>query len=145
MQPYRKTFWTTALLLTLLAGCMGRNAQVWPWTPTPKPSDSRLEHVSNATFNERVLKCEKPVLVDFYAEWCGPCQKLGPALEEFALAHPEVRVVKVNVDENPDLAKRYEVRAMPTLLTVRSGQVTDRSLGVVTKEKLAEMTSLGVR
>ena len=130
------------MLALVLAGCVGKNAPVWPWSPTQKSPESRLEHVSVATFEDRVLKCEKTVLVDFYAEWCGPCQKLGPVLEDFALAHPEVRVVKVNVDENPDLAHRYGVDRMPSLLVLRGGQVTTRSLGVVTKEKLTEMTAL---
>ena len=115
-----------------------RATAVFPWSQT---QESRLEHVSAATFDERVLKCEKPVLVDFYAEWCGPCQKLGPVLEDFAQEHPEIRVVKVNVDENPDLAGRYEVKAMPSLLVIRGGQVTSRSMGLVTKEKLTEMTA----
>ena len=90
-----------------------------------------LEHVTTATFDERVLKCEKPVLVDFYAEWCGPCKKLGPVLEEFAKEHPEVRVVKVNVDENADLVARYEVKNMPSLLVIprRTGGVAERRGG----------------
>ena len=75
------------------------------------------------------MKCEKPVLVDFYAEWCGPCKKLGPVLEDFAQEHPEIRVVKVNVDENPDLVRRYEVKGMPSLLVIRGGQVTSRRSG----------------
>jgi len=133
------------VLAVLLAGCVGQNALVWPWSTTQKSPESRLEHVSVATFEERVLKCEKPVLVDFYAEWCGPCKRLGPVLEDFALAHPEVRVVKVNVDENAALAARYDVKQMPSLLVLRGGQVTTRSLGVVSKEKLAEMTQFGVR
>ena len=97
--------------------------------PGRRRTESRLEHVSAATFEERVLKCEKPVLVDFYAEWCGPCKRLGPVLEDFAQEHPDIRVVKVNVDENPDLAGRYGVKAMPSLLVIRGGQVTSRSVG----------------
>ncbi len=142
MQPSHKVFWTTPLVLAmlLLAGCMGQKAIVWPWSQTEKSPESRLEHVSSATFGERVLKCEKPVLVDFYAEWCGPCKQLGPVLEDFALAHPEVRVVKVDVDENRDLVARYQVQKMPTLLVIRGGQVTSRNVGVFTKEYLAELT-----
>lgn len=141
LQSRQMVYWTAALLLaSLLAGCVGQKAIVWPWSPTQASPESRLEHVSTANFNERVLKCEKTVLVDFYAEWCGPCKKLGPVLEEFAQAHPEVRVVKVNVDENSDLTARYGVKAMPTLLVLHHGQVAAQSTGVVTKEYLAEMT-----
>jgi thioredoxin 1 len=133
-----KLFCTAPLLLALLAGCVGRNAFVFPWSQT---SDSRLEHVTAATFEERVLKCEKTVLVDFYAEWCRPCKQLGPVLEDFATEHPEIRVVKVNVDENRDLAGRYDVEKMPSLLVFRGGKVTSRNVGVYTKEYLAEMTA----
>jgi thioredoxin 1 len=124
-----------ALALLALAGCVGRNL-VFPWTQTP---DSRLEHVTTATFEDRVLKCDKPVLVDFYAEWCNPCKQLTPIVEEFAAEHPEMRVVKVNVDDNPELARRYQVNAMPTLLTIRDGIVHERSVGLVPKSKLDEM------
>ncbi len=142
MRSCQNVFWTAPLVLALLlAGCMGRNALVWPWSEKPASEpESRLEHVSSATFAERVLKCDKPVLVDFYAEWCGPCKKLGPVLEDFAHEHPEIRVVKVNVDENLDLAGRYEVKQMPSLLVFRGGKVTTRNVGVFTKEYLAEMT-----
>jgi len=135
----REVFGAAPLLLVmlLLAGCVGHNGLVLPWSQT---QDSRLEHVTAASFEQRVLKCDKPVLVDFYAEWCGPCKRLGPVLEDFAQEHPDVRVVKVNVDENSDLVSRYKVNAMPTLLVIRDGQVVTQSTGLVTKEKLKEMT-----
>ena len=125
------------LLLALLSGCVGHNASMFPWSQTP---ESRLEHVTTATFEERVLKCDKLVLVDFYAEWCGPCKKLGPILDDFAQDNAGIRVVKVNVDENSELVNRYGVKAMPTLLVFQGGKVTSQSTGLVTKEKLAEMT-----
>ena len=133
----RMVYCTAPWLLVLLAGCAGHNV-LFPWSQTP---ESRLEHVTAATFDERVLKSEKTVLVDFYAEWCGPCKQLGPVLEDFAKEHPEIRVVKVNVDENSDLAGRYAVKAMPSLLVIRGGQVTSRSVGVVTKENMLAMTT----
>lgn len=123
-----------------MSGCMGRSGQGFPWSQS---SESRLEHVTTANFDERVLKCDKPVLVDFYAEWCGPCKQLTPILEEFSDEHPEVRVVKVNVDDNPELTKRFDVRAMPTLLAFRGGQVTSRSVGLVPKTKILAIALSG--
>ena len=143
MRSCRKVFWTAPLLLALLlAGCMGRNSWLFP---SPQTEESTLEHVTTATFEERVLKCDKTVLVDFYATRCGPCKMLAPLLEEFAKEHPDVRVVKVNVDENHDLVLRYRVQAMPTVLVIRGGQETTRSVGLVTKEKIKEMAEYGVR
>jgi thioredoxin 1 len=123
-----------------IAGCMGRNGLVMPWS---QASDSRLEHVTAANFDERVLKCDKPVLVDFYAEWCGPCKQLTPILEQFSDEHPEVRVVKVNVDDSPELTKRYGVDHMPTLLVFRGGKITSQSVGWVPKTKIQEMAAEG--
>jgi thioredoxin 1 len=129
------------IAMLVLAGCVGHNGLGLPWSQT---QDSRLEHVTAATFDQRVLKCDKPVLVDFYAEWCGPCKRLSPLVEEYAEEHPEVRVVKVNVDDCQELVKGYQVTGMPTLLVVRGGQVTARSTGLVPKAKLAELVGSGV-
>jgi thioredoxin 1 len=145
LESCRNLLWSAPFVLaSLLAGCMGHTGLTFPWSQTAAPHDS-LEHLTSATFDARVLKCEKTVLVDFYAEWCGPCSKLGPVLEEFAREHPEIRVVKVNVDENRNLADRYKVQSMPSLLVFQGGQEKTRSLGVITKEEMASMTKNGER
>lgn len=76
-------------------------------------------HANEATFSEVVLQSQVPVLVDFYADWCVPCQMFAPTLERFARATPDVKVVKVNVDDNPRLASQYGIRSIPNLLVFR--------------------------
>jgi thioredoxin 1 len=133
--------WSAPLVLaTLMAGCMGHSGLVFPWSQAQDIHESAIEHVTTATFEERVLKCEKTVLVDFYGESCEPCKKLGPVLEDFAKEHPETRVVKVNVEENHELAGRYGVQRIPCLLVFRNKQVLSRSMGLITKEKMLKMT-----
>ena len=133
IRTFRTVIWTAPFVLALLlAGC--RNTQFFPGSQTP---ESRLEHVSTATFEERVLKCEQPVLVDFYAEWCGPCKALGPVLDEFAQEHPDIRVVKVNVTKlRPCQPLWSEGHAHAAGNSRRAGKA--RSLGVVTKANLTK-------
>ena len=95
--------------------------------------------VTTENFDEVVLKSDKPVLVDFWAEWCGPCKTLEPILEEIAQEYGDrLTVVKVNADENPDLAARYEVLALPTLNLFSGGQVVQQIRGAKPKRLLLE-------
>ena len=102
--------------------------------------------INDANFDSEVLQSAQPVLVDFWAEWCGPCKMLGPTLEEIAGEQAgRVKVAKVNVDENPALAARFAIQAIPALLYFVDGKVVDRSLGAVGKRaivsKLEQLTA----
>ena len=99
-------------------------------------------HVDTTSFDEQVLKSDVPVLVDFYASWCGPCKRLAPTLEEVAAESPGARVVKVNVDNSPELAERYDIHSMPSLLVFKNGRVMTRQKGVVSKSRLKAMLDL---
>ncbi len=94
-------------------------------------------HVTDSTFEPDVLKSDVPVLVDYWAEWCGPCKAIAPLLEEVAKEYNgKVKVAKVNVDENQDLAKKYNVRAIPTLMLFKDGNIQASKLGMMSKPQL---------
>lgn len=92
---------------------------------------------TDANFEQEVLKSDIPALVDFWAEWCGPCRALGPLVDQVAEENQgKVKVFKMNVDENPDTPARYGVRGIPTLILVKGGQVVDQLVGAVPKNTL---------
>lgn len=97
------------------------------------------QHVSDKDFETEVLKSDQPVLVDFWAEWCGPCRMLGPSLDAIASEMGgKIKVVKVNIDENPHAPSKYGVRSIPTLLIFKDGEVAAQTVGVMPKTDLVK-------
>ena len=100
-------------------------------------SDS-LKNFNNDNFDSDVLKSEKTVLVDFWAEWCGPCKQISPILEEIANEKENLNVLKLNIDENPTTPQKYNVRGIPTLMLFKDGKLIDTKIGSLPKSSLED-------
>lgn len=95
--------------------------------------------VTSKNFEQEVLKSEKPVLIDFYATWCGPCKMLSPIVEEVAAENEDIKVVKIDIDKEQNIAVQYEIMSIPTLVVIKDGKEVNRSVGVIGKSDILQL------
>lgn len=98
-----------------------------------------VTHITSQNFQSEVMQSSVPVLIDFWATWCAPCRMIGPIIEEVAEARPDVKVCKVNVDEEPMLAEMFQVVSIPLLVVVKDGKITNKALGLMPMESMLEL------
>ncbi len=96
-------------------------------------------HINKDNFQQEVLNSDKPVLVDFWASWCGPCRMLSPVIEELAKETDHAKICKVNVDEEPELARKFSIMSIPTIMVFKNGNITNTSVGFKPKQELIKM------
>ena len=98
-----------------------------------------VKDINKENFQEEVVQSDKPVLVDFWASWCGPCRMVSPIVDEIAQERPDVKVVKVNVDQEQELALQFGVMSIPTLVVMKDGKVVNQAVGVRPKEQILDL------
>ena len=96
-------------------------------------------NINKENFENEVMNSDKPVLLDFWASWCGPCRMVVPIVEEIAAERPDIKVGKINVDEEPELARRFGIMSIPTLMVIKDGEIVNQSRGARPKNKILDM------
>ena len=99
----------------------------------------KVLHINKDNFHKEVLNSEKPALLDFFASWCGPCRMVGPILDEIAEEREDIKVCKVDIDEQPELASRFRIMSVPTLMVLKDGNIVDQSVGARPKHQILAM------
>ena len=123
---------TPSLATLTAAGC-----ELTPTREYEDPMSEHIHHVTDATFEAEVLQAQNPVLVDYWAEWCGPCKAIAPTLEEIAKEYTgKIKVAKVNVDENQETPRKYGIRGIPTLMLFKNGNIEATKVGALSKSQL---------
>lgn len=141
----KNKFTIIILCILFVIGLIGLNAVLQRQTESVTPKENSKEEkmsvleVTSQNFEEEVLKSEKPVLLDFYADWCGPCKMLSPIVEQVAQENQSIKVCRMNIDENEDLAVEYGIMSIPTLVVIKNGEESKRIVGVVGKSEILEM------
>ena len=103
---------------------------------------AQLAEVTDSNFQAEVLESESPTLVDFWAPWCGPCRVVGPVLEEIAAEHDDIKIVKLNVDDNPITSAQFQVLSIPTMILFKNGAEAKKIIGAMPKRKIVEQLEL---
>jgi len=129
------------LILVLLNIFLNSQSDLETELEISKEEESAMEilNVTSANFEEEVLKSDKTVLIDFYADWCGPCKMFSPVVESVANENEDVKVVKINVDNAQDLAIKYQVMSIPTVVIIKDGKEVNRNVGMASKSQILEM------
>ncbi len=130
-------FVSLIVILFLLTGCSSSENN----SEGSSEGKENIVHITESNYESEVVFSDKPVLIDFYADWCGPCQMMAPHLEEIAAERTDIKIAKINVDEETSLASMYGITAMPTLVFIKDGAIVQRAVGYRSKSQILAIVS----